>query len=797
MNTQLNNISRCFTSLAIAFFCFNNDCNSQEFRPLGIWKDFFPYEKVEEVQPTDGVVYARTKHAVFSYHSEINQLIRHSTVQGLSAANPSAIAVIPSSETNDNVIVIGYEDGNVDLMIDGQIFNMPDIKNSNLIGNKAVKNIFVDPPNAYLATSFGVVVINASDIEVSETWYIEGQQNLLGVSGVYKHNNKWVVATDNGVYEADLNHPFLTSSEAWNKWDDLPEDPSTQVSELNFTSNRIFAHLGNQFNGRLWYKENSQWSLLDGWPEEGDRLNGMDSRNDTLLIGLKHNVARYDENLNLIEETNELGSWIKVNDVEFGLEEETTIWIASEYGGLLRFVPNPNTNGLDNALFYPKGPENASARKIDCWNDNLWFATGGVDVIWDGLYNSEGVHGLVNQEWIDVNSLESENEVSGIRDMIDVSIDPLNANHVMFASWEEGIIEVLNGEMIEIYNKSNSTIQEANFGGGPRTGIGGLDYDINGNLWFTNSFTDTPLQVMLTSGDFIPMDLGEDLNIDQNIGGLKCTYDGRYIWALLPRGGGIVVYDNGGTIESLSDDNWRFLNTGDESGALPSNYVYCIEEDLDGEIWLGTASGPAIFYSSESLFNNDENTTASQILIQQDGNYQYLLETEVITTIKIDGGNRKWVGTNGSGVYVLSEDGQEITHHFTTSNSPLPDNNVLDMAINHRNGEVFIATENGTVSYLSEATNWDPEMGDIYVFPNPVDQFHIGPITIDGLAYQTTLHITDASGRVIAVEESLGGRATWDGLLDDGTPAPYGVYMVFAVDDDGSNSAMTKFAITR
>ena len=781
----------------IALVSSSLDGNAQEYRPLGIWKDFFPYEWVEEVEPADGVVYARTKYAVFSYHSETKQTIRHSIVQGISAANPSALAVVPISTHSNHILVIGYEDGNVDLMIDGEVYNMPDITNSNLLGDKSIRDIFVDGPNAYLATSFGVVVINVSDVEVSDTWYIEGQQNLLGVSGVYKHNNKWVVATDQGVYEADVNHPFLTSSEAWTKWGDLPEDPNTQVSELNFTSNRIFAHLGDQFAGRLWYKEGTQWSLLDGWPEEGDRLNGMDSRNDTLLIGLKHSVARYDENLNLIEETNELGSWIKVNDVEFGHEEETTIWIASEYGGLLRFIPNPTQNGTENAVFFPEGPDNASSRKLDCWNDNLWFATGGVDVIWDGLYNSDGVHGLVNQEWIDVTSLDSENEVSGLRDMIDVSIDPLNPSHVMFASWEEGIIEVLDGEMIEIYNHTNSTVQEADFGGGPRTGIGGVDYDVYGNLWFTNSFTDTPLQVKLAGGDFIPMDLGEDLNLDQNIGGLKCTYDGRYIWALLPRGGGLVVYDNGGTIENLSDDDWRFLNTGEESGALPSNYVYCVEEDLDGEIWLGTASGPAIFYRSESLFNNDENTTASQILIQQDGNYQYLLETEVITTIKIDGGNRKWVGTNGSGVYVLSADGQEIMHQFTTSNSPLPDDNILDIAINHRNGEVFITTDNGTVSYLSEATNWSPEMEDIFVFPNPVDQLHIGPITIDGLAYQTTVHITDASGRVIAVEESLGGRATWNGLLDDGTPAPYGVYMVFAVDDDGSNSAMTKFAITR
>ena len=101
------------------------------------------------------------------------------------------------------------------------------------------------------------------------------------------------------------------------------------------------------------------------------------------------------------------------------------------------------------------------------------------------------------------------------------------------------------------------------------------------------------------------MDLGATVTSNDNIGGLKCTYDG-YVWVMLPRGGGVLVYDTGGTPGDISDDDWRFLNSNEETGGLPSNYVYCVEEDLDGEIWLGTGSGPAIFYRSESIFNDDE-----------------------------------------------------------------------------------------------------------------------------------------------------------------------------------------------
>jgi hypothetical protein len=208
-----------------------------------------------------------------------------------------------------------------------------------------------------------------------------------------------------------------------------------------------------------------------------------------------------------------------------------------------------------------------------------------------------------------------------------------------------------------------------------------------------------------------------------------------------------------------------------------------LEEDLDNEIWVGTAEGPAVFYQSASVFDDDIN--ASQILISQDGNLQYLLETEVIQSIIIDAGNRKWLGTQSSGVFVLSADGLTTDHHFTRENSPLPSNDILDIAMDYASGEVYIATSTGLVSYRAEATNWDREMENVRVMPNPIRADHTGPIVFDGMAFNSTVHITDATGQRIEVLESNGGRATWDGVMENGQPAPYGVYLAFATDSEG------------
>ena len=788
---------RFFLFGAVVLTCLNVG-TSQENRPVGTWKDLFPYEQVLEVATGDGIVYARTDYAVFSVDTESGKMNRHSQVQGLSQSDPSAIAVAELSD-DTQILIVGYANGNVDLLTESGVYNLPDIVNSNLLGDKRIRSILIEGTIVYLSCGFGVVVLDLENLEVRDTWYIQGQQDLVEVTSVTRNDDKWIVTTDRGVFEASTSHAFLSSAEAWTQWDDVPATlnaPDARVSDLHFFGDDALVHLGDRLEAWLWKKSGDTWTEFAGWPEEGDKLYGVDSRNDTLVIGRSNRVERYDADYNLIVEENSIGTWMYVSDCEFGIEEEATIWIASQIGGLIRFVPNPTDSGAENGVFKPEGPRNAGVSKLDCWNANLWFATGSVDATWNSMYSSNGIHGLVDFNWVEVDPWNGENDIPGIRDYIDVSIDPRNPKHVMFASWEEGLIEVLDGEIINIYNSSNSPIQEGDFGGSYRTGIGGLDYDKHGNLWFTNPWTNSPLHVLMADGTFHTMDLGDDFTTNDNLGTLMVTWDG-YVWGMIPRGGGVFVFNPNGTPEDTSDDDWRFLNTNENQGGLPSNYVYCFEEDLDGEIWLGTLSGPAVFYRTEPLFTSDENIVASQILIQQDGNYQYMLETESITAIIIDGGNRKWVGTAGSGVYVLSDDGQSIEHEFSTDNSPLPDNNIQSIAINYDNGEVYVGTLNGTVSYLSESTNWDTEMESIFAFPNPVKPDHDGPIVVDGLDYETIVHITNAAGRLVSEIESMGGRAIWDGLLDDGSPAPYGVYLVFAVDRDGNVKANTKLAITR
>jgi hypothetical protein len=262
----------------------------------------------------------------------------------------------------------------------------------------------------------------------------------------------------------------------------------------------------------------------------------------------------------------------------------------------------------------------------------------------------------------------------------------------------------------------------------------------------------------------------------------------------------IYVFDENGD----PGKQFRALKSGDGLGNLPGTSVYAIAEDQEGEVWVGTDEGIAIFYDAGSVLT--DGADAERPLVDFDGYVQYLLETEAVKAIAVDGANRKWIGTERAGVFLLSADGQEQIYHFTEDDSPLLSNSITCITISDSTGEVFFGTPKGLISYRSTAIEPGPANNEVYAYPNPVKPGYTGVIAVKGLK-QTgeTIKVTDISGRVIYEDKSspieyydegiLGAQFVW--RYEDWQKAASGVYLVFISNSDGSDKLVTKIMILK
>ena len=250
-----------------------------------------------------------------------------------------------------------------------------------------------------------------------------------------------------------------------------------------------------------------------------------------------------------------------------------------------------------------------------------------------------------------------------------------------------------------------------------------------------------------------------------------------------------IVGGNLQVINSTTNQS-RYFYAGKGLGNLPSSIVNSILEDKDNLIWVGTDNGVAVITTSKDIF-----TTATEAYTPFYQTRRLLLQ-EVITKIVVDGGNRKWIATQNS-LNLFSASAYEQILNFTEENSPLPSKNIVDLALDSISGEIFILTENGLLSYRTNATEPNENFNATKIFPNPVRPDYQGVMTITGLQGNTTIKITDAAGRLIYETKSNGGTASWDLQNSQGNRAASGIYMVFCIADNGSESFVGKVAVVR
>ena len=767
---------RVFTIfVAIILIVFPKISNSQ--LAVGEWREHLPYNNGMSLAEVGDKIYCATKYSLFYYNKSDNSLDRLSKVNGLTDVGINAIGY--SKETG--VLFIAYDNANIDLIDGTTVYNMPDIKNKIMSGNKSINNLLFVNNLAYLACGFGIVVIDLEKREIKDTYYIGDGGERINVLDLTTDGMLIFAATEEGIYKADINEPFLANYSNWIKLDDLPF-PDSKYSAITFLGNRIYSLLDRD-NGEgpdvVYVYDYNSWSI---WVNSANtQYNSLHESYDRLILVSQYNAAAYDENgsqTNLVYEYG-FGS---INPNYAILDKDGIFWMSDANFGLVK-----NTSNWNHEFMHPNGPFRNTTYDIDIKNNSLWVAGGGRNSSWGNLYSRSGIYSFSDNQWESFNTYNTPEINNNIWDITEVAIDPTNSNHVYAGSWGGGgVLEFMNNNLIEIYNDSNSTLQTIL--PGPYCKIGGMVFDKYNNLWVINSNVQEPVSVRTPNGDWYSFPYGNDIGAD-DIGDIIVTSRGDK-WVILPRGNGLFVFNEKGTFDDTTDDDKVKLNLRDEDGEI-INDIFSIAEDKDGAIWIGTNQGVLVYYNPYNVFSNPL-ISAQRIIVEFSGSPQHLLGTETVTAIKIDGANRKWFGTEGAGVYLMSDDATEQVVNYNSSNSPLFSDNINAIGINDNTGEVFFGTDKGIASFRGTATEGNIDFSGLYAFPNPVRPDYDGDIVIKGTVEDANVKITDISGNLVFETTSLGGQAVWNGKNFNGEKVHTGVYMVFCTNFDGSKTSVTK-----
>jgi hypothetical protein len=682
------------------------------------------------------------------------------------------------------VVVIGYQNGNIDIINGNKVYNLPDIKRSQIVANKSINRVYFIGALAYLSTGFGIVVVDTDRNEIKDTYLIGPNGNYIAVYDVTSDGTNLYAATATSIYTASLSNPFLANYQSWTQMGGLPAALYNCVEvhngELIVSSTRYPSFFQQDM---VWHANlsNPIWDTV----VSGITVRELQVQGSDVWVLDVFGILKYDAGYLLQTIYYTQGNNVPLFPNDFVIEADGSPWYADHYVGLVHM-----TAPWFGIPYRPNGPVSISAAGMDLENGRLCVVPGGRDDAWNNIYNRAGISFYQNSYW-EVMKKEQHVALDSIDDINFCEIDPDDNNHVWLGSWGKGLIEVRNNNIVNIYNQYNSILEsKVEY---PWCGIGGIEYDEDDNLWMVNSHTMKCLKVKKADNTWAEFDFQGLITTGTTVGDLMITENG-YKWMIIPRTLGMIVFDDNGTIDNTTDDRKKKLGFTAGVGAIPGTDVLCMVEDKDNEVWIGTDKGIAVFYCAENIFNSG-GCDAQQILIQQGEYTQILMESQVVTAIAVDGANRKWIGTESGGVYLMSEDGTKEILHFTADNSPLLSDNVTGITIDKESGEVFFSTGKGIVSYKSDAVEGDDVNGDVYAYPNPVRPEYSGPIAIRGLVRDADVKITDVAGNLIYQTTALGGQAIWDGGNFQGERAASGVYLVFITNEDGTQKKVTKILL--
>lgn len=751
--------------------------------PMGGWQVHFAFNKVETVEIAGRYVFGMSEGSIYSVDKEEGILTPYSKLSGLNGTTISQIRY----DKDTRKLLIAYNNGNLDLLdSEGNVENIADLYSTQTNLDKSANDILIINSKAYIAMPWGLILFDFHRKEITDTYFIGHDASQVNLRSLCLIGDSIYAASADSIYVACLNDNLIDYS-YWHTIKSLPTNTTIQ-------------QIGS-FNGCLWLLQDSKLyrRQQDGWQGIADdkEFLKISAQTQGLYAIAADATYKIDKNYDIEQFAAKLSN---IRDVKED-PDSVTCYLASRWFGIRRYYTKDDTY----STYILNGPNDNIPYRMKFIGNRLFVLQGGR---YTSSYWREGDVMIYEDGWWTNITHDDLYKKFGIYcyDLLSAAAKEDDVKHFFIATYTVGLLEFQDDKPYKRYYEENSTIQcAADVHPEWYTRTDGLLYDSYGNLWVVamdgSPKTVNSINIMSPQGKWYGYSLyskGQRVTIPTSGEMFIDKRDEQLKWLPIYRSNpGIILFNDNGTPYTNSDDKVMFRNAfHDQNGneIRPQN-IHCMVQDKNNDIWVGTDDGLFIIENTTDFFTSD--LVLKVIINRTDGSNlgDYLLDEQAVTAIAIDGRNRKWIGTQGGGIFLVSEDGKDEIQHFTTDNSVLLSDDILSIAINEQSGEVFIGTGNGLISYQSDAAEPHEDFSEVYAYPNPVRPDFNGLITISGLMEETVVKITNAAGELVCETRSNGGVAVWDGKDGSGKRVRTGVYLAQCATSDGKEKVLTKILV--
>ncbi|MCL9769368.1 T9SS type A sorting domain-containing protein [Flavobacterium sp. HXWNR69] len=757
---------------AFFIFLFSQFLFSQQNNQL--WKGYFSYNEIVDVESATNTVFAATENAVFNQEVTSSNLNIYNSISGL---KPNVITTLHRSEifnktfvgNNNGLILIQNSDGSISTKVDiiTEVPVPPD--------KKKINDFYEFDGRLYIAADYGISVMDIATSEFISTYFIgtTGEETEVLQTTVF-NNEIYAVTRNFGIRKASLGNPNLFD---FNQWQTFDGGYWTGIISFN---NQLVA---SNANSKLYRNNGTSFQEILSLNQAVIKLKTNGSE---VVVTTQNNVYVLNTALLVTAHVNQITDY----NVQFTAASVVNgfLYIGTQKDGLF-------SASLSNPTVFtpisPNGPLQNYTFRVKKGSNRLWAVHGDynqqfnpypLDELGISMFNGE--NGWVNKPY---------DELLGAKSLSDIAFNPSRPNEVYVTSYFSGMLK-FQGDNIELLNNTNTGpngLESLVLSGNPTyvdIRINSPAFDRDGNLWVTNAFVNKAIKVLRTNGQWQSYDL---TGITANLS------SGRYNSMAIDRNNTkwISAYNDGVVAFNENYGN-KFIVINQSNANIPSTDVNCVALDNRNQLWIGTGAGLRILPSVDRFVSETE-LEVFPIIIQEGDLAQELFYQQPVLDIAVDGANRKWISIADGGVFLVSSNGQQTIYRFDKSNSPLPSNNVLDIEIDGVSGEVFFATDKGIVSFLGTSTKPSDSLGDVFVYPNPVRPNFTGTVKISGLTDKANVKITDIEGNLVYETTSSGGTIEWDTTAFGKYKVASGVYMIFVASQDGMDSTVKKVMIIR